>query len=253
MDAKKGAFALVGEDLLDTQLQKEKEDVGVKTKRFFEFSREWWAEYTQLNQIFKNRAVKIFANDLYGAMKPVCYFLRRLHCRGISTPEEAARFVSLIPFEGAGRIEHEKTEWQEIHSFLAEGRGNAVDHALLLCSLLLGFSLDAYVCLGSSSDGAHAWVVTSEEKKFGNKLVKEFKFWESLTGKVYSRKDPRVNYLYRRIGCIFNDKTFFANLQKDDTVPKKYQSNLLGNPNKFGPQGRPILEDNGRYLRLPAP
>lgn len=101
---------------------------------------------------------------------------------------------------------------------MAEGKGNAVDHSLLLCSLLLGFSLDAYVCLGSSSDGAHAWVVTCEEKRMGKKLVLEYKYWESLTGKVYQRNDPRVNYLYRRIGCVFNDKSFYANLQQDDTV-----------------------------------
>jgi len=29
-----------------------------------------------------------------------------------------------------------------------------------LCSLLLGFYLDAYVVIGASTDGAHGWVMT---------------------------------------------------------------------------------------------
>lgn len=111
LEAKDGSFALISEDLLDTQLMKEKELVGLKTKRFFEFSRSWWDEYKGLNSNFENRAVKIYASDLYGALKPVCYFLGVLKCRGINTAEEAARFVSLIPFEGAKRLENDKTEW----------------------------------------------------------------------------------------------------------------------------------------------
>ena len=33
------------------------------------------------------------------------------------------------------------------------------------CSLLIGFKIDAYVCLGNSSDGPHAWVLTRTLKK----------------------------------------------------------------------------------------
>lgn len=47
--------------------------------------------------------------------------------------------------------------WNSPHAFLAAGRGDASDHALLLCSLLLGFGLDAFVCIGlvhpSEADG----------------------------------------------------------------------------------------------------
>lgn len=38
--------------------------------------------------------------------------------------------------------------WNSPHAFLAAGTGDASDHALLLCSLLLGFGLDALVCCG---------------------------------------------------------------------------------------------------------
>ena len=49
------------------------------------------------------------------------------------------------------------------------------DHAVLLCSLLLGFGLNAYVCIGAKSKGiAHAWVVTIATDGIAT-------FWESLT------------------------------------------------------------------------
>lgn len=38
--------------------------------------------------------------------------------------------------------------WNSPHAFLSAGRGDCADHALLLCSLLLGFGLDALVCVG---------------------------------------------------------------------------------------------------------
>ena len=53
------------------------------------------------------------------------------------------------------------------------------DHALLLCSLLLGFGLDAYVCVGTKGRGSvHSWVMTISTEG----LVT---FWESLTGHRY--------------------------------------------------------------------
>lgn len=53
------------------------------------------------------------------------------------------------------------------------------DHACLLCSFLLGFGLEAYVCIGTKSKGlAHAWVMTQSQE--GGVV-----FWESITGQRY--------------------------------------------------------------------
>ena len=49
------------------------------------------------------------------------------------------------------------------------------DHAVLLCSLLQGFGLNAYVCVGTKAKGAaHTWVMTISPEG-------EVTFWESLT------------------------------------------------------------------------
>lgn len=54
------------------------------------------------------------------------------------------------------------------------------DHAVLLCSLLLGFGLNAYVCVGTKAKGAaHTWVMTISPEG-------EVTFWESLTAHRYS-------------------------------------------------------------------
>ena len=43
-------------------------------------------------------------------------------------------------------------------------------------------------------------------------------FWESLTGTKMGSEDPRVHRFYRQVGCVFNNKNFFANIQADDRV-----------------------------------
>lgn len=66
-----------------------------------------------------------------------------------------------------------------MQSFLSRGCGDSEDHAVLLCNLLLGYSLEAYICLGTNSEGAHAWVLTKSMIESSKKKVQ---FWESLTG-----------------------------------------------------------------------
>lgn len=54
-------------------------------------------------------------------------------------------------------------------------QGDCEDHATLLCSLLLGFGLDAYVCVGTKAKGTpHCWVLTRGTDG-------TITFWESLT------------------------------------------------------------------------
>lgn len=97
------------------------------------------------------------------------------------------------------------------------------DHAVLLCSLLLGFGLNAYVCVGTKAKGAaHTWVMTISPEG-------EVAFWESLTAHRYAHRpinpdDPpalkqsRADHPYRTVGCVFNHCSFYANSQPTDSV-----------------------------------
>ena len=96
-------------------------------------------------------------------------------------------------------------------------------HACLLCSLLLGFGLDAYVCIGTKSKGlTHAWVMTCSHN--GGVV-----FWESITGQryVHTLFDPNTqagmplplpSHPYRTVGCVFNHQSFLANCQPSDNI-----------------------------------
>ena len=175
--------------------------------------------------------------------------------RHLDTPQHAARFVSLLPHRptlaigsnshassggGGGSSPTSSTveeQWCNLHTILCKGGGGAQDHAILLCSLLLGFGADAYVCIGtrahhrddaaaagsssSRSGCAHVWVMT-----FGHGGA--VTFWESTTGEqwVHSRWDQPTDtsgvtersHRYRTIGCAFNHTSFYANVQVSDKL-----------------------------------
>ncbi|KAM7126879.1 centrosomal protein of 76 kDa isoform 3-T3 [Molossus nigricans] len=102
-------------------------------------------------------------------------------------------------------------------------QGDCEDHANLLCSLLLGYGLEAFVCVGTKAKGVpHAWVMTCGTDG-------TITFWESLTGHRYIHKStnldeppaaeqPKPLYPYRTIGCVFNHQMFLGNCQPSDSV-----------------------------------
>uniref|UniRef100_G1TAD6 Centrosomal protein of 76 kDa n=1 Tax=Oryctolagus cuniculus TaxID=9986 RepID=G1TAD6_RABIT len=102
-------------------------------------------------------------------------------------------------------------------------QGDCEDHANLLCSLLLGYGLEAFVCVGTKAKGVpHAWVMTCGTDG-------SITFWESLTGHRYIHKpinpdepplaeQPKPLYPYRTIGCVFNHQMFLGNCQPSDAV-----------------------------------
>lgn len=139
-------------------------------RAFFSYSKAWWTEYKGLHPSFKRRLVKIFGESETGEFLPVSTYVTPLSPdRVIDSPAEAARFVSLLPYRqpeaavGAGSAKREV--WRSLHSILASKACGLEDHAVLLCSLLIGFGLDAYVAIGTRTDSSgveedHCWVIT---------------------------------------------------------------------------------------------
>ncbi len=168
---KAGQKLKVAEEALDQQIEAENKAVAVKAKNFYDMSQIWYNEYKGIKPDFAKRAVKIFGEHNTGLaldgvpIKPLFTYVCNLKLRGIDSPEHAARFISLIPFSKSPEALTTLSTWRYFHSFLAEGRGTVQDHATLLCSLFLGFGLDAYVVLGSCTDGAHCWVLTRTIEK----------------------------------------------------------------------------------------
>lgn len=53
---------------------------------------------------------------------------------------------------------------KRFHSMISGMQGNIDDHCHLLCSLLLGFGLKSYVCIGNNFWGDHTWVMSEDTK-----------------------------------------------------------------------------------------
>ncbi|KAG9479092.1 hypothetical protein GDO78_012642 [Eleutherodactylus coqui] len=213
-------------EIVSTQLTLERQKTAEKERLFLVYAKQWWREYLQIRPSHNSRLVKIFAQDENGLNRPVCCYVRPFRAgRLLDTPRQAARFVNVLGYEkapvvgGGGKQE----QWCTMLAFLCRNKGDCEDHCTLLCSLLLGFGLAAYVCVGTKGRAiAHTWVMT-----YGADGA--VTFWESLTGQRYVHKpvnpddpplveQPKPLYPYKSIGCIFNHQQFLANCQPSDSV-----------------------------------
>jgi centrosomal protein CEP76 len=211
------------EDLTGAQLGLEHSKSTERERLFLVYAKQWWKEYQEIREDNKNRLVKIFAQDENGLNRPVCSYIRPMRTgRLLDTPRQAARFVSLIAYDkvtSSFGSNEQIEQWMHMHTFLAKNKGDCENHSILLCNLLLGFGLDAYVCVGTKlKNQPHTWVVTISYD------YSEIVFWESLTGNRYlhlhiNPDDPPldknivVKHPYKTIGCLFNHKNFYANIQ----------------------------------------
>lgn len=212
-------------EVISTQVNLEHSRIAERERLFLVYAKQWWKEFLQIRASHSNRLVKIFAQDECGTNRPVCSFVCPLRAgRLLDSPRQAARFVSLLGYEHAPSVGGGRAEmWSSLHAFLCKGKGDCEDHAVLLCSLLLGFGLNAFVCVGTKGKGAaHTWVMTISPEG-------EVTFWESLTAHRYAHRpvnpdDPpalkqsRPDHPYRTVGCVFNHRTFYANSQPTDSV-----------------------------------
>ena len=213
-------------------LLKKERDLQVDAeRRFFAYARNWWAQYVDLNPDHATRAVKLFAMSEFGTQRPVTAFVRPLRAeRLLETPRQAAHFVSLLRHSrepSAGAVVADV--WRSMHATLAVRAGEAEEHALMLCSLLLGFRLDAYVCIGTDVRGTHAWVMTRT-------MDGHVTFWESLTGQQYLLPGAHP---YTSLACVFSHETLYANVQTSTSLEST--SLDLADPHAWKPMEVSIL------------
>ncbi|XP_075777118.1 centrosomal protein of 76 kDa isoform X2 [Pelodiscus sinensis] len=217
----------LSQEIVNTQLALERQKTAEKERLFLVYAKQWWREYLQIRPSHNTRLVKIFAQDENGINRPVCSYVRPLRAgRLLDTPRQAARFVNVLGYERApviGGGGGKQEQWCTLLAFLCRNKGDCEDHATLLCSLLLGYGLEAFVCVGTKAKGVpHTWVMTCGTDG-------TITFWESLTGHRYIHnpinpddpplvEQPKPMYPYRSVGCVFNHQKFFGNCQPSDAV-----------------------------------
>ena len=211
----------ITETAVDEQVAREREREVESDRIFFMYAKRWWQTYLSQSDLMKHRCVKIFVCTEFGARVPVTNMVAPLRCGELlPTARMAARFVSLIPLrqvESTASIGTSTAEiWQTPFAMMAQHGGSVADHALLLCSFLLGFGLDAYVTLGTDVDGPTVWVTTLGPGK-------AVTFWEPLTALRFTYEPTlfadaataasSMASPFRTCSCLFRHDAFYANVQ----------------------------------------
>jgi len=155
-------------------------------------------------------------------MVPITSLVQPLRVgRLLSSPLEAARFVSLIPlYDGAS---HKSTEsnltggensvTMSQLAFLCTRQGDVHNHCIVLCSLFLGFGLDAYCVTGTKHEAPNnstMWVLTRSSSGI--------LFWDPATGSSTQYRSGAKSPTIAKVWSVFNHQGFYANTLDDDSV-----------------------------------
>jgi len=135
----------------------------------------------------------------------------------VTTPEEAARYVSLVPFAedwpSAGNggsstsVRRVVDIWCSTAEFLEIHAGDWEEHAVLLCNYLLHLGLDAYVVLGQGvPEGSTVYVLSRPKSE-----TSTWQLWNASSSTRYSTTD--TNCSLKRIDYLVSASNIWANIQ----------------------------------------
>ena len=248
---------------IDFAISSHQERMSKLNRDFILTARSWWARARKQYPHVENRVVKILAEDESGQHRFVSSFVApHTPPRELVNARFAARFVSLIPFKRdmgltGGRIE----TWRCALALLSRMQGDAEDHAILLCGMLLGWGLNAWVALGtidssagSSAHGdtrAHCWVVTLDASS--DRAHPRVTCWETLTGLQYElpmgnapSSTSETKHHFAEIHVLFRHDRYALNIQKTARLPKADQERRGVRTTSFD------LSDPSAWLPLPC-
>jgi hypothetical protein len=231
-----------------------------ENRNLYQIARSWWTKSIETYPHIQNHVFKIIAEDELGYHRSVCSLLHPIEPhRNLINPKFSARYVSLIPFRRdigltGGRVE----TWRSCHATMCRLQGDVEDHAILLCSMLMGWGLDAWIGLGTivsptQSDSQnpnhsttttrkefihrpYCWVITFDRNSSEDSNDKEPKvmFWEAVSGKQYdiphyqattttssSQSSPHV---FGELHALFRNDCYLINIQHTSLVNGGYTS-----------------------------
>nr|CEL76472.1 TPA: Centrosomal protein of 76 kDa [Toxoplasma gondii VEG] len=205
---------------VDSQLRRGEQEKQEALRQAMSIAETWWSCYKKMHPMFGYRLIKIFAKTEFGEHLPVnsfvCPLSPRVECcssYGLDSPFHCARFVAAMETERRGTAnvmlsgECGSDVWCSWPALFARGVGTVEDHAMLLCSLFLGFSVDAWVAIGLlAEDLPYCWVITRDQ--CGD--PKNATFWDACTGQRLASFDPTIGARFASVHCVFNHKAFYA-------------------------------------------
>eukprot|EP00929_Paragymnodinium_shiwhaense_P111898 TRINITY_DN80172_c0_g1_i1.p1 TRINITY_DN80172_c0_g1~~TRINITY_DN80172_c0_g1_i1.p1 ORF type:complete len:666 (-),score=123.53 TRINITY_DN80172_c0_g1_i1:91-2088(-) len=172
-------------------------------RKVFEELDSWWAQYYRM---FQSRYICLFAQTENGLFLPVTSFLTPLEAgRALDGPGHAFRWASLLVTEPRPAMESSEPRWHTLPALWARGRGTVEEKTLLLTSLLLGYSIDAWFCLGTDAGGQpHAWTLVRQ--RGDSSAPADVVCWDTRVGLRISADSPQYLTTYSSIDFVFNDR-----------------------------------------------
>ena len=140
-------------DIEEMKVNVEKNQKAIEKLNYEQYQviKTWYSKCRATHPYIEDRRIKLIALDECGRHRMVCNFIGRITPpRMIDGPRHTARFVSLIPFyRSLELIGGNISSWNSSYITLSKLQGDIEDHAILLCSLLLGWGMDAWIAYGS--------------------------------------------------------------------------------------------------------
>ena len=253
------AQATLGDEEVADQLAAERSNAVAAEREFLVYARRWWGEYLATSEVFQRRHVKVFASVQAHAARAACVttFVAPLRAdRVLASPLLSARYVSLLTYDkddpaaalpltaaagGGGGSGVGPAAWAPSFPFVATGKGGEAEHANLLCSLLLGHGLDAWVVLGVDAANHHKTCVVTRAGELSAGAPPPLRsshlvtYWDVLTGVRYKVPNPHVTGAaaadavgcndvavweggMAAVHCAYTADAFVANVQGEASV-----------------------------------
>lgn len=197
------ASTALGAEAVGAQIRTEEQRRAEVLRRVFEDLDCWWGQH---HDLFVSRYVCLFAQTESCLFLPLTSFVTPLEAgRCLNSPGHALRWAGLLGSEARPAAESAEPRWHTLPALWARGQGTIEEKALLLCSLLLGFSLDAWCCLGTDVGGQpHAWVVVRDRGDTSRPA--DVVCWDVRTSTRISVDTAQYLTTYTSIDVVFNDR-----------------------------------------------
>lgn len=213
-------------------IQSYQEKLTTSNKLLYRHARSWWSRVRRMHPHIESRNIRILAEDECGSHRFACCMLSPVTPpRELLSPRFAARFVSLVPLRTDPGLRGGRSDgWRSAFATICRMQGSTEDHALLLCSLLLGWGLDAWVAMGVATEPADdededapakespcSWVVTFEHDA-DRPAFPTVTFWDAVNGTQFEDVTGAAtgevgSHHFKELHALFNDKVFAVNVQ----------------------------------------
>ncbi|EFO65324.1 Hypothetical protein GLP15_3268 [Giardia lamblia P15] len=201
------------------------------------------------------RFVQLHALRDDGMVVPISTLITPFTSSYLPTASYCMRFIQLMPTPGrqstpatVGLSEHNQLVWSRVITTLSVGAGTPFDKAVLLCSMLRGYQIPAFVALGTCA------LPRPRSDMPGNRSVRSafvitlctqvIQFWDCLLSdrggmiemhslptegqyKIDKHLDSAgaaIHFPYETIDCIFNETMLLVNIQSTNRlqyIPEK--------------------------------